>query len=182
MTRPTDNLRSDHVVIAQAVDILAAMAVHVRGGGAFPARESAVVLRCLREFVVAVHLHKESTLVMPAIAMHGDDEAARLVGEVLRLHDEVTELVHSLVMFWEPCDELSRDECEGFAETVDAVVARLRRLREIEEQELLRACDARVPADDQLDWSAAFARLERERSAAGDWGRQLAPLAQRWCD
>ena len=48
MTRPTDNLRSDHVVIAQAVDILAAMAVHVRGGGAFPARESAV--RTLAEF------------------------------------------------------------------------------------------------------------------------------------
>lgn len=182
MIRATDNLRSDHLLVARGLRVLAAIAVHVRAGGAFPATDCAVALRFLREFVIGVHLHKESSLVCPALAMHGSEHTAALVGDVLRVHDEVTELTHSLVLFWEPVSELSREEQAGFADTVDAVVGRLRRLAELEENELFPACDAGVPADDQLGWAREFEGIERGRSSRADWTARLAPLEGRWLD
>lgn len=180
MIRPTDNLRSDHILVARGLGILAAMGAHVRAGGAFPATDCALALRFLREFVIAVHLHKESAMVWPAIAMHGSEHMAHLVGEVLRVHDEIVELTHSLVLFWEPASELSDDERIGFADTVDAVVARLRRLESLEEDALFPWCDAEVPVDDQLEWVAEFERIERGRFPRSGWAERLAPLAAAW--
>lgn len=180
MIRPTDNLRSDHLVVARGLAVLAAIGDHVRNGGAFPAHDCAIGLRFLREFVIPVHLHKEASVVCPALAMHGSEDAARLVGEVLRLHDEIVELTHSLVLFWEPTSDLSHDERIGFADTVDAVVARLRRLERMEEADLLPWCDQQVPVDDQLEWVAGFERIERDRSSRQVWAERLAPLAASW--
>ncbi len=180
MKRPTDNLRSDHALVARGLAALAAVAARVRAGGALPAADSALLIRFLREFVLAVHLRKEAELVCPAAAMHGSDDLAAEVGEVYRLHDEVAELVHSLVLFWEPTDDLDADERRGFADTVDAVCSRLRRLADREESAFFPLCDAEVPADDQLDWMARFEALERERTSRAEWSRQLGPVLARW--
>jgi hemerythrin-like domain-containing protein len=181
MIRPTDNLRADHTVVLSGVQVLAAIGARVAAGDPFPAADCAVVLRFLREFVIGVHMHKESMVVCPALAMHGSEDAATLVGEVLRVHDEVVELTHALVMFWEPASELSAAERAGFAQTVDAVIARLRRLAATEEAELFPACDAAVPADDQLDWMPEFVRAEAGRASRREWRDRLAVLATRWC-
>jgi hemerythrin-like domain-containing protein len=180
MKRPTDNLRSDHALVARSLAALSAVAAQVRAGAPLPAADSALLIRFLREFVVAVHLRKEAELVCPAAAMHGSDDVAAEVGEVFRLHDEVTELVHSLVLFWEPTDDLGADERRGFADTVDAVCARLRRLAEREESAFFPLCDAEVPADDQLDWLARFEALERERTPRAEWAMRLEPALARW--
>jgi hemerythrin-like domain-containing protein len=180
MLRATDNLRSDHVLVERGAALLACIAREVRTGSSFPAADCAVALRFLREFVVGVHLHKQASVVLPALAMRGDDAMAQTVGDVLRLHDEVIELAHSLVLFWEPVARLSLEERLGFADTVDAVVARLARLRARDERELLPAADALVPADDQLDWLAQFERIERERSSRQAWVAPLGALATRW--
>lgn len=180
MKRPTDNLRSDHALVARGLAALGAIAAKVRAGGALPAADSALLIRFLREFVVAVHLRKEAELVCPAAAMHGSEALAAEVGDVFRLHDEVAELVHSLVLFWEPTDDLGDDERRGFADTVDAVCARLQRLAEREETAFFPLCDAEVPADDQLDWLARFDALERERTPRAEWARRLEPALARW--
>ena len=179
MPRPTDNLRADHSVVGRALDVLEAVAVHVRAGGVFPGQDCAVVLRFLREFLLPIHFRKENEVVWPAVAMRGEDRSAALVGDLLRLQDEVTELVHTLVLFWEPVGELTAAERSGFAATADALVAQLRRMRELEERELFRTCDAFVPADDQLDWLANFARLDAERPRA-EWGVAIDRLARNW--
>ena len=180
MIRPTDNLRSDHALIARSLDALVAIATEVRDGGAFPAAECATLLRFLREFAIGVHLHKHATVVGPALAMHGDEDLATAIGDVLRVHDEVVELVHSLVLFWEPADDLSPDERAGFADTVDAVAARLRRLARIDEEELFPACEALVPADDLIGWAEDFARVDAARTSRATWTERLAPLVARW--
>lgn len=180
MHRPTDNLRADHHVVAKGVGALQSIASSVRAGDPFPVEDTALLLRFLREFVVAVHMRKEADTVWPAVAMRGDDRSAGLVGELMRLQDEVTSLSHSLVLFWEPVAELSPDERAGFAETVDNVASRIVRMRQIEEAELFPACDAAVPADDQLDWVHQFAQLEYERGARTLWAERLRPLLSRW--
>lgn len=180
MQRPTDNLRQDHVLTKQAIAVLCAMAAQVRAGGDFPAADCAELLRFLREFVLATHLRKENEILGPAIAMRGDDEAATLVGELLRMQDDVSELIHSLVLFWEPLGELTSAERAGFADTAAAFAARQRRMMDLEERQLFPACDAAVPADDQLDWVAAFARLEAERAPRADWQRRIDALAGAW--
>jgi hemerythrin-like domain-containing protein len=180
MLRPTDNLRADHQVIALGARLLQAIADHVRTGAPLPADDTALVLRFLRDFVLAVHMRKEAEALWPAVAMRGDDACAGMVGELLRLHEEITTLTHSLVLFWEPIEPLSADEQRGFAETVDQVCARLARIAELEEQCLFPACDASVPADDQLDWVQQFQQLEHERGGCQQWERSLQPLAARW--
>ncbi|MCK5944373.1 MAG: hemerythrin domain-containing protein [Planctomycetes bacterium] len=182
MERPTDHLKDDHVLAARAVRALAAIAARVRDGHAFPADDTATVLRFLREWVVAVHMRKEDEILGPAVAMRGDERAAEMVGELFRLHEEITELLHSLVLFWEPLGELTDAERGGFAETVVALIARLERRQHIEEQLLFPACDRFVPADDQLHWLEEFNQLEVERGARAEWSDRIDALATRWLD
>jgi hemerythrin-like domain-containing protein len=180
MLRPTDNLRSDHALVSTGVLVFERLGAHVRRGEGFPVADCAELLRFLREFVIAVHLRKEQDVLLPAVAMRGDDDAARQVGELMRLHEELTELTHSLVLFWEPLGELSPAEESGFADTVDAVVARVRRMQSLEERHLFPTCDAVVPADDQLDWLAQWQRLENERGGHAVWAPRIARLARDW--
>ena len=180
MHRLTDSLRADHAVTSFALAALAAMGEHVRRGGAFPAEDCALLLRFVREFVLAVHMRKETDLVCPAVAMRGDDRAATAVGELLRLHEEVTELSHSLVLFWEPAGELSTAERLGFADTAAGLASRILLMQSIEEREIFPACDASVPADDQLEWVAATDRLEADRGSCGSWHKRITTLARKW--
>jgi hemerythrin-like domain-containing protein len=180
MLRPTDTLRSDHALTATGLAVLQAVAREVRSGQPFPADDCAILLRFLREFELAVHLRKEAELICPAVAMRGDDRAAALVGELMRMQEEVAELTHALVLFWEPASELSPGERAGFADTVDALATRILRMQHLEENELFPACDAAVPADDQLEWIEQFARLEAERGGRGVWAARLRKLAATW--
>lgn len=183
MQRPTDNLRADHELTSIAARILCAVAAAVRGGAVFPAHDCVTLLRFLREFVLAVHMRKEDEFLCPAAAMRADDEdAAVVVGELMRLHEEINELTHSLVMFWEPDSDLTGAERCGFAETVDALAARLARRHELEETRLFPICDAAVPADDQLEWQDRFSELERERGDRSSWEVRIEKLAQSWLD
>lgn len=182
MERPTEHLMRDHVVAAQGVSCLAAIASSVERGVAFPADDVAVALRFLREWVVAVHMRKEDDLVGPAVAMRGDERAAELVGELFRLRDEIGELLHSLVLFWEPLGELTDQEKVGFTSTVNALVQRLKRRQWLEERELFPACNRFVGADDQLHWLSNFRQLDRQRGERQDWADEIRALAERWID
>jgi hemerythrin-like domain-containing protein len=179
MQRPTDSLRADHRVVSSALSALVAIGRHVAAGGDFPSADLATLLRFLREFLLGVHLRKEYDELCPALAMRADEATAAMVGELTRRQEEVTELVHCLVMFWEPAGELTSDERRGFADTVEALAACARRMQEIEERQLFPACEAQIPVDDQLDWTARFASIEGDRGAAA-WRQQLAILGERW--
>jgi len=180
MHRPTDNLRADHELTTRGVRVLAAIADWVAAGDEFPASDCAAVLRFFREWVLAVHMRKEDEIIAPAVAMMADDDAAAAVGELFRLHEEIAELAHSLVMFWEPIGDLTASERSGFAETVKALVARLERRQQIEEETLFPACDQSVPGDDQLEWNDQFQQLENERGSRQDWQERIDTLAARW--
>jgi hemerythrin-like domain-containing protein len=180
MDRPTEHLIEDHQVAARGVRCLTAMADGLRRGGAFPADDVATALRFLREWVVAVHMRKEDDLVGPAVAMRGDDRAAELVGSLFRLREEIDELLHSLVLFWEPLGTLTEQEQQGFLAAVEALVQRLKRRQQLEEEELFPACNRFVGADDQLHWIPAFRELEVERGRRDDWSGQIDALANRW--
>ena len=166
--------------MARAAAVLTAIADSLRDGSAFPAEDCTTVLRFHREFVLAVHMRKEQELLYPAVAMQGDELAAECVGELLRLHEQVAELTHSLVLFWEPAGDVTAAERCAFATTADVLVGRLQRMQEIEEERLFPACNTAVPADDQLDWMAQFARLEATRGSLEQWRARIEDLAQRW--
>ena len=179
MQRPTDNLRADHVLTGRAARVLRHIADAVRAGDEFPAEDCAVLLRFQREYVLAVHMRQENELLCPAVAMRGDEQDAMVVGELLRLHEEIAELTHSLVMFWEPVGELTQPERAGFSDTVHALLARLRRREQLEEQSLFPACDAVVPADDQLDWVRFADELAAGRKARA-WTNRIDALVAKY--
>jgi len=179
MQRPTDNLRADHELTTRATRVLSRIAADVRAGAPFPADDCATLLRFQREFVLAVHMRQEDDLLGPALAMRGDDRAAALVGELLRLHEEIRELSHSLVLFWEPVGELTAEERAGFADTVDALVSRQEKRHRLEETELFPAYDATIPADDQLGWMDEARAIAAGRSAA-QWRGDIRSLADKY--
>lgn len=179
MIHPLDNLRTDHVLVARACQALVAIGASIRTGARFPADDTALLVRFLRDFVVGVHMHKESTWLWPAIVMRGDDQTAVAAGEVARLHEEAVELIHSLVLFWEPGD-LSLPEQEGFLASARALQERLRRMVQIEEGTLFPACEASVPPDDLLEWVEQFVRVEQERGRAEAWANELGAVLPRW--
>ena len=100
-------------------------------------------------------------------------------GEVARLQEEAVELIHCLVLFWEP-GELSDAERAGFHATARALQERLGRMISLEEGKLFPACAANVPPDDLLDWIESFRRVELERSQGARWAPDLAELSTRW--
>jgi hypothetical protein len=53
-------------------------------------------------------------------------------------------------------------------------------MQEIEEGRLFPACDAAVPADDQLGWNEQFARFDRGPATKATWRTQVQLLAERW--
>jgi hemerythrin-like domain-containing protein len=180
MFRPTTDLRADHRVIAEAMNVLTAIGREVGAGRPLPVGDCAAVIQFLREFLIGVHFQKEASCLLPAFAMHGDERRAEQMGDLLRLHEEVVALTHSLMMFWEPEPELSAAEQEGFAETVAALTALVRRLQAIEEGELFAACELEVPPDDRMEWREQFASLERGRASRDQWRSRLRDLAARW--
>jgi hemerythrin-like domain-containing protein len=182
MDRPTEHLMQDHALATRCVRCLARMAEEVVAGSPFPANDVAAALRFLREWVVAVHMRKEDELLAPAVAMRGDEQSAQIVGELFRLREEIEELLHSLVLFWEPLGELTVQERAGFGAAVEALVRRLERRQELEEQVLFPDCARYVPADDQLHWLGEFERVETERGRRSDWSGQIEGLANRWLD
>ncbi|MCA8951353.1 MAG: hemerythrin domain-containing protein [Planctomycetes bacterium] len=179
MARPTDELRADHAAVEAGLAVLAGIGAHVRAGGRFPALDTAVVLRFLREFVVGVHFRRENEIVWPAMAMRACNATAAAVGELMRAQDEAHDLIQSLVFFWEPVGELTDDECRGFADTVDALRTAMQHLQTNEEA-MFDDCEATVPPDDQLDWRAQFRALETGRTPRTTWERELRRLAQAW--
>lgn len=179
MQRPTDILRAEHALVEGALRSLLAIARHVRADGALPSTDLAVLLRFLRGFVLGVHLRKDAEVVWPAVAMRGDERTALVVGDLCRLLEEVTDLVHSLVLFWEPVDDLTKAERQGFADMTSELATRLRRMQSIEEHDLLPACSAAAP-DDQLEWSQRFAELERGLDDLATWKGRLASVAAAW--
>ena len=178
MHQPIDDLRTEHALLAQAMAVLAGIRTHVAGGGDFPADDTAEILRFLREFVVGNHFRKENEVVWPAVAMHGSSAAASAVGELVRLQAEVTDLISTLVFFWEPYEELTPVERASFVETVAALQARVRQM-ERTESELLGECERLVPGDDQLGFREHFRAIEA-RGTAREWRAPVAVLAMRW--
>ncbi|MBL8756025.1 MAG: hemerythrin domain-containing protein [Planctomycetes bacterium] len=176
MIRPTDALKAEHALVAQSMRVLTGIGRAVRAGAAFPAADCAMVIRFLREFVLASHMQREASVLCPAVAMRGDDTAAAVVGEVMRLHAEVGDLVHSLMWFWEPGD-LSAPEREGFAAAVDALNQRFAQLRALEEDQLFPIAEAFVPADDRLEWVQSF---QCDRDSSDRWRARIADLADDW--
>lgn len=168
------------MLTTRGIGVLAAIADCVEVGDEFPAADCASVLRFLREWVIAVHMRKEDEILGPAVAMRGDEKAAAIVGELMRLREEIVELAHALVLFWEPVNDLTDAERAGFAETVKALIARLSRRQLLEENDLFPACDVNVPADDQLDWLEQFTQLEAERSSREFWATKIGQLATNW--
>lgn len=179
MPRHTDHLRADHALVRRALAALAAIGQYSVVGGNLPAEDTAELLQFLREFLLTVHFRKESDHVWPALVMRGDDFCAGKVGDLLRLQTEVTDLVHALMLLWEPLGDLSAAEREAFHGTIEELTSRVLHMQEIEERWLLPATDAAVPHDDQIDWSAAFQSLDQRHD---DWVASVERLSSRWLD
>lgn len=179
MPRPLQQLRDEHALTRRAVDVLCTVAARA-ASGSFATADTATLIRFFHEFVEGVHHAKEADHLFPAVALHGDDAAAEAAGLMYGEHDETRELLHSLMMFWEPIDDLSAAEREGFARTATTYAQRLGRHMEIEEQRLFRSAERLVPADDLLTLAEEFSHLDRTRRGARHWRPIIDELAARW--
>lgn len=180
MPSTLDSLRSEHALLRKAIVVLERMAAHLAAGHPFPGADCAVVLRFLREFIGGVHMRKESEVVFPAVAMFAGDAAAEQVGQLLMAQEEATELLHSLVLFWEPVQELTGSERACFVEAVRAYCSHMERTLALEEHKAFALAEASVPADDRLAWQSEFAAIAAERPAAAALPALLLEVERRW--
>jgi hypothetical protein len=95
-------LRAEHDDLRLAVGVLAAMADRVAAGCPFPDADCARALLFLQDFAIGVHFQKEGLTLLPATAMFGSAQDAQAAGAVLRSQALFQELLHTLVLFWEP--------------------------------------------------------------------------------
>lgn len=180
MRNPIECLRVEHSSVRRALGILHRIAAHVAAGRPFPAGDCALTLRFLRDFVDGVHGRKEGDLVLPALAIYGDEEAVLRAGSILRLHEEARELLQALVIFWEPVDDLTDQERDGFVRAARAYGLCMERAMTIEDEWLPLATERWVPADDRLGWDEAFRHIEQRRSSLARWLPHLDFLSARW--
>ena len=74
---------------------------------------------------------------------------------------------------------LAKEAAESGRDPAD-IRARVQRMHQLEERELFPACDASIPADDQLGFCERFAELERERGGVAEWRARVRALARTW--
>jgi len=180
MPTPLDQLREEHDLARRALGVLKRVAEHVACGDPFPTTDTATLLRFFHEFVEGVHHAKEADHLFPALALHSDDTVAEAVGLLFGEHDDTRGLLHSLMMFWEPVDDLVPAERDGFAQTARTYAQRLDRHMEIEEQALFGPARHSIPADDRITLMERFEELDRERRGARYWRPIVAELETRW--
>lgn len=178
--QPVGELLREHDLTRRMLTLLERVATRVELGLAFPVEDSALLLTFFREFVEFVHHAKEAEQCFPAVTMHGADELAELVGELVADHEASKTLLHALVLFWEP-GELRDDERDSFVEFARTYAARLRRHMAIEEQLLFPAIEALPqPLVDAI--ATEFTRVGSERRRAASWEREVAALERRYAD
>lgn len=180
MPSPLDILRAEHALLREALVAMERIGDHVDAGRPFPGADCATVLRFLRDFIGGVHSRKEAEIVFPAVAMYGGDAAAEQIGQLLLAQEEASELLHTLVLFWEPVGELTEGERRCFVETTRAYRSHMERTLALEEHKAFALADATVPADDRLSWERDFATIAAERPAALHLHRQLREVSRRW--
>jgi hemerythrin-like domain-containing protein len=173
-----NSLHAEHRDLRRALEVLRAMRHHVASGLPFPDRDCAALLRYLREFVVGVHFVKEAW-ILRALAIFGRPGEVRAAGEVLRSQEVTRDLLHALVLFWEPTETLTPAERRGFVRIAGAVDRGLVRGMLIEERQVFPALGL-IPLEDRPGWSESTAAIETWRRAAADWRSELAELKQRW--
>ena len=179
MASPIDVLENEHSLVRQGLSVLERIAGHADTGMPFPAADTAILLRFFNEFVEAVHHCKEARHLLPAVASRAGDATVEAAGILIIEHDETRELLHSLMMFWEPVDDLTPAERQGFAETARTYARRMQRHMEIEEGSLFRAARRLIPPDDLLALDASFGHVD-ERSSSARWRAKLVDLRSRW--
>lgn len=180
MPNPVDTLRREHHVVRQALAALTGIGLHLQRGGEFPHADATMLLRFLREFFLAVHMRKETDSIIPAVAMHADEAMAEVSGALAVAQDEASELLHTLVLIWEPQDRLEADERQVFADSAIAFQHRIEQLMRLEEQRIFPLAERCVPADDRLHWCDTFDAIDRGHEALAVWARRVAILRTRW--
>lgn len=180
MRSPLDILRREHALLRAALVAIERIGGHVDAGKPFPGADCATLLRFLRDFIGGIHDRKEAEVVFPAVAMYGGDDAAEQIGRLLLAQEQARELLHTLVLFWEPVDELSAAERGCFVETARAYCSHMQRMLMLEETVVFPLAETAVPGDDRLSWSEEFAAIGAERPAALALRRQLLRVSQRW--
>jgi hemerythrin-like domain-containing protein len=175
-----DALAKEHEDLRKALAALRAMAPAAGRSRAFPVEDCLLVLRYLREFVLPVHCQVESECLLQGVSVHGNEKDLEHVGALVRAHEDLQTLVHSLAVLWEPRGNLTAAEREGFVRATDSLCKLFERSIELEETWLFAAA-RRVPLDDQLDWPAHFETLHTSHRPSGEWHRDIEALGDRWC-
>ncbi|MBI5850960.1 MAG: hemerythrin domain-containing protein [Planctomycetes bacterium] len=175
---PVDVLLAEHALHRRLLTVFERIARAVEQGGEFPSSDVAAVLGYLREFVELSHQRREQRTIYPLVMELADDKVAEKVGQMLADHEETTELMQSLWLFWEP-GALRPDEIAVFVQLANAYIARLRRHLALEELVLF------PPAQniDEKRRTEMLADLEQhdgvQRDAAA-WSAVVAGLEERW--
>ena len=177
---PFDHLEREHGLVRRALAVLSGLADHVRLGGSFPTRDVETLLRFFTGFFQGVHEAKESGSLHPAVALHGNEREAELVGGLLRDHAETVDVLHSLRLFGETSGELADVERRGFCDAARTFAGRLTRLMHEEEERLFPIAQGCVPPDDLLTLLEVFHEVDSNSVPAATWEAALRELEAVW--
>jgi hypothetical protein len=111
--------------------------------------------------------------------MFGRRKEAEAAGATLAAQAQFKELLHTLVLFWEPSGDLSSAERRGFEQAVRALESCLARCLRLEERHLFAAIGD-LPGDERLEWPGRCAAVEQGRRHRTEWHRELVDVADRW--
>jgi hemerythrin-like domain-containing protein len=156
--RPTEILSSEHRVIEQVLDCLAALARAARAGAPDQAR-AAQALEFLRLFADSCHHGKEEKHLFARLAERGLPPTGGPVAVMLGEHEEGRRLIRSMEAAAQAGDGA------GFAASADAYVALLRAHIQKEDEILFRLADQVLTPDDQEALKRDFEREEATHEA-----------------
>jgi len=173
------SLCSEHEDLRQSLRSLSAIAERVHCGAAFPSADFAALLTYLREFVFGVHVAKESRTLLTGVAAHGSDAEVESAGQAMRAQADALDLLHCLVLLWEPNGDLCDAERDSLLATSQALSRTLHRCMQLEEQHVFAAGN-RIPGDDRMEWPRIVAEIAAGARSAASWRPELAAIAARW--
>lgn len=158
MSAATDDLRADHELILDALEVLAAMARSDVAGKAAPAEDWSALLAFFRGFADVFHHGKEEEELFPAMVAAGFPQRAGPIAVMLSEHEQGRRLVGAIESATDP-----RTRAEAAQAYVALLTAHIQK-----ENEVLFVMADRALSDTQ---QAALQNAFAASAAALDGGR-----------
>lgn len=165
--KPTEELVHEHKVITRVLNAVAVEAGRLINDGEFDAGLIEKMLDFFRNFTDKCHHAKEEKHLFPMLEQRGMPRENSPVGVMLAEHDDGRRLLSNISGLLPAAAKGDREAIISISENLAAYARLLESHIQKENGVLFPLADRILPAEDQGNLEAAFARIEEEETGEG---------------